>query len=226
MLAGDMSGAVARFSSGIVAAGEFAPIRTANLLVDRARAYTELGNLAAARTDLDRAMQLAPSDPAAAMLSAALARRQQDLPRARADIAKAAALAECPDGRELEVGTRLLRRTSGMRVRSGRGRRQIRLASWLVTRLVTARLTTPRAAPRLTDWLPNAPIPAAMANHSLEWSAALVRRGIVESKSGLGDSATASKTSRSKLPRPLPIARTSMGLKVSAVAEIQPSWSR
>lgn len=104
MLAGDMSGAVARFSSGIVTAGEFAPIRTANLLVDRARAYTELGNLAAARTDLDRAMQLAPSDPAAAMLSAALARRQQDLPRARADIAKAAALAPADPDVQFEQG--------------------------------------------------------------------------------------------------------------------------
>ena len=41
-----------------------------------------------------------------------------------------------------------------------------------------------------------------MANHNLEWSAALVSRGITESISGLGDSATASNTSRSKLPSP------------------------
>ena len=39
-------------------------------------------------------------------------------------------------------------RISGTDVRLGRGRFQTRLATWLVNRLVTARLTTPRAAPR------------------------------------------------------------------------------
>ena len=46
-----------------------------------------------------------------------------------------------------------------------------------------------------------------MTNHSLEWSAAQVSRGIVASSSGLGDSAIASKTSRSRVPRPWPICR-------------------
>lgn len=92
MLAGDMKGAVAHFSSGILAAGEFAPVRTANLLVDRARARTELAELAAARTDLDSALKLTDKEPTAWLLSAALARRANDLVRAKADIARAATL--------------------------------------------------------------------------------------------------------------------------------------
>lgn len=92
MLAGDMKGAVGHFSSGIVAAGEFAPLRTAELLVDRARAQTELGGLKAARADLDQALKLTDKEPTAWLLSAALARRENDLARAQADIARAAAL--------------------------------------------------------------------------------------------------------------------------------------
>lgn len=89
LLGGDAAAAVSHFNSAIVAAGAFAPIRTANLLIDRARAHVELANLAAARADLDRATGLAPAEPTAWLLSAALARRQQDIPRARADIARA-----------------------------------------------------------------------------------------------------------------------------------------
>jgi len=48
---------------------------------------------------------------------------------------------------------------------------------------------------------------AAMASHSLEWSAARLSGGIVASSSGLGDSAMAANTSRSKVPRPWPICR-------------------
>lgn len=93
LLAGDAKGAVAHFSSGIVAAGEFAPVRGANLLIDRARAHAELADLKSARIDLDRALALSPAEPTGWLLSAALARRLADLPRARADIAKAAELA-------------------------------------------------------------------------------------------------------------------------------------
>ncbi|TPE62863.1 hypothetical protein FJQ54_04905 [Sandaracinobacter neustonicus] len=93
LLAGDARGAVAHFSSGIVAAGEFAPVRTANLLIDRARANTELKELKSARADLDKATSLAPTEPTGWLLSATLARRQDDLARARTDIAKAAELA-------------------------------------------------------------------------------------------------------------------------------------
>jgi Flp pilus assembly protein TadD len=92
MLAGDMKGAVSHFSSGILAAGEFAPVRTANLLVDRARARTELADLAGARADLDQALKLTDKEPTAWLLSAALARRQGDLVRAGIDISRASAL--------------------------------------------------------------------------------------------------------------------------------------
>ncbi len=93
MLATDTKGAIAHFSSGIIAAGEFAPQRTASLLVDRARARTETNELTSARADLDQAMKLSGQDSTAWLLSAALARRQSDLARARTDITRAAELA-------------------------------------------------------------------------------------------------------------------------------------
>jgi hypothetical protein len=121
--------------------------------------------------------------------------------------ANAAALAECPDGREFDVGKRRVRRASGTNVRFGRSRRHSRLANWLVTRLVTPSVATPRSAPRRAAGVPLVASAAAMANHSLEWSAVRVRYGIAVSSSGVGDSATASNTSRSSVPRPPVICR-------------------
>ena len=119
--------------------------------------------------------------------------------------ANAAALAEWPDGSEFDVGIRCDRRMRGTGVKFGRGRFHTRFATWLVSRLVTASVTTPRAAPRRIEGVPAAPMIAAIPNHNLEWSAAEVSRGISASSSGLGDSATASKISRSREPRPCPI---------------------
>jgi tetratricopeptide (TPR) repeat protein len=93
LLAGDPKTAINLFTSAIAAAGEFAPKRTSGLLVDRARAAVDAGDPAQARRDLDRARALAPEDPHAAMLSAALARREGDLGRAQRDIAAASAAA-------------------------------------------------------------------------------------------------------------------------------------
>jgi tetratricopeptide (TPR) repeat protein len=104
LLAGDAKGAVTYFSSGIVAAGEFAPVRSANLLIDRARAHTELADLGSARADLDKALALSPAEPAGWLLSAALARRQNDMPRARTDIAKAAELSPADADVQFEQG--------------------------------------------------------------------------------------------------------------------------
>ena len=67
--------------------------------VDRARALAAIGNAAAARADLDRALQLVPSDPFAWYMSAALARRESNLARARTDIARAMQLA--PDNPDI-----------------------------------------------------------------------------------------------------------------------------
>ncbi|MEA3041541.1 MAG: hypothetical protein QOC65_1030, partial [Sphingomonadales bacterium] len=61
--------------------------------LDRARALVALANPAGARTDIDRALQLVPADPMAWYLSAALAARQDQLPRAATDIARARQLA-------------------------------------------------------------------------------------------------------------------------------------
>ena len=57
--------------------------------LDHARALVAIGDLDDARGDLDRALANAPADPLAWLLSATLARRQNDTRRARADIAEA-----------------------------------------------------------------------------------------------------------------------------------------
>ena len=67
--------------------------------LDRARALVALANPAGARIDLDRALQLVPADPFAWYLSAALARRENDLARAGTDIARALELA--PDNPDI-----------------------------------------------------------------------------------------------------------------------------
>lgn len=58
--------------------------------LDRARALVALGDNAGARADLDRALEFVPEDPLTWLLSATLARRTNDLDRARNDIAEAA----------------------------------------------------------------------------------------------------------------------------------------
>jgi tetratricopeptide (TPR) repeat protein len=66
--------------------------------LDRARARVSLDDAAGARADVDQALQLVAADPFAWYMSAALARRQNDLPRARTDIERAMQLApENPD---------------------------------------------------------------------------------------------------------------------------------
>ncbi len=92
-LAGDGEAAIRHFSTAIVSAGEFAPMRSAALHVDRARAHADAGDLAKARTDLDRALSLNNEDPLAWMLSAALARREGDMGRASREISRASTLA-------------------------------------------------------------------------------------------------------------------------------------
>jgi len=67
--------------------------------LDRARAQVALGNAAAARTEIDRALQLVPGDPFAWYLSAALARRENNVARAGTDIARARTLA--PDNPDI-----------------------------------------------------------------------------------------------------------------------------
>lgn len=73
-------------------------------LLDRARALVAAAQLAAARTDLDAALEEAPKDPLAWLLSATLARRTKDLPRAQTDIAEALRLAADDASVQLEAG--------------------------------------------------------------------------------------------------------------------------
>lgn len=72
--------------------------------LDRARADVALADPTRARLDLDKGLALVPADPFAWLLSAALARRQGDLPRAAKDIAEAARLASDDASVALEQG--------------------------------------------------------------------------------------------------------------------------
>jgi tetratricopeptide (TPR) repeat protein len=72
--------------------------------LDRARADVALNDLPLARIDLDKGLALVPQDPFAWLLSATLARRQNDLPRASKDIAQAAKSAADDPSIALEEG--------------------------------------------------------------------------------------------------------------------------
>ncbi|CAN5236221.1 hypothetical protein BH09PSE3_BH09PSE3_12910 [soil metagenome] len=72
--------------------------------LDRGRALAGLGDLKGARVDLDLALKLVPADPLAWLLSATLARKMQDLPRASADIAEAASRSPDDASVALEAG--------------------------------------------------------------------------------------------------------------------------
>jgi tetratricopeptide (TPR) repeat protein len=61
--------------------------------LDRGRAGVQLGDLAGARADIDKGLTLVPSDPFGWYLSSALALREERLPRAKEDVARAISLA-------------------------------------------------------------------------------------------------------------------------------------
>jgi tetratricopeptide (TPR) repeat protein len=73
-------------------------------LLDRARTFNALKQTAAARADIDGALKLVPADPLAWLLSATLARRMGDLPRAVTDMSEAARLAPDDANVALEAG--------------------------------------------------------------------------------------------------------------------------
>lgn len=75
------------------------PLGEAHL--DRARAWAALGNMEEARSDIDKALEYAPADPLAWLLSASLARREGDLKRAAADIKEA--LNRAPDDASIQL---------------------------------------------------------------------------------------------------------------------------
>ena len=94
---GDGQRAMADFDAALLTPNLSEQLR-GEVHLDRGRAQVSLGNIAAARTELDQALQLVPADPFAWYLSAALARRENNLSRAATDIAHARQLApESPD---------------------------------------------------------------------------------------------------------------------------------
>jgi len=72
-----------------LATGTLAGLDLGEAHLDRARAMVALGDSEAARSDLDKALTYADKDPLAWLLSATLARRAGDLPRAANDITEA-----------------------------------------------------------------------------------------------------------------------------------------
>ena len=138
--------------------------------LDRARVQVALGHADRARPDLDRALQLVPSDPFAWYLSSALARRAGERTRAVTDIARAKELA--PDNPDilLLAGTiagengnmieaeRLYRRVADSAPESEAGR-QAR-ESLATLREVEVPAATPAPSPPASPRSPARPAPA------------------------------------------------------------------
>lgn len=87
-----------------LAQGSLTGLQLGEAYLDRARAAAALEDWAAARADIDRAIPLASQDPLVWLLSATLARRQDDLVRAAQDIATAAQLGPRDAAIALEAG--------------------------------------------------------------------------------------------------------------------------
>lgn len=88
LLAGDAAKARTALDTALARGGGSEEWR-GELYIDRARADVELNEPAAARADLDKALKMVPADPMGWLLSATLARREENLDRAVADIAEA-----------------------------------------------------------------------------------------------------------------------------------------
>lgn len=107
---GDFPVALTAFDAALKG-GDLTGLARGETCLDRARAHVALGELAPARADLDEALPLAAEDPLAWLLSATLARRMDDLPRARKDIAEAARRA--PDDRSVALEQGVIALLSG-----------------------------------------------------------------------------------------------------------------
>ncbi len=92
-------------------------------------------------------------------------------------MAKAAAEAECPEGKEVVAGWTSSRRTAGTWSMTGRGRRVRPLATMLADTEARARAPTPRSAARRAVRSPVAARAAAVPSQSTPWLAALVSLG-------------------------------------------------
>jgi len=84
-----------------ISAGTLTGLQLGEAQLDAARALVATGDVAAGRAALDRALASAGADPLAWLLSATLARRMGDLPRATHDIAEA--LKRSPDDASVQL---------------------------------------------------------------------------------------------------------------------------
>ena len=103
-LAGDQPAKAREDLDHVVGRAGLPPTLAGEAWVDRARADVAQGDLATARTDMDKGLALVPQDPFAWLLSATLARRQNDLPRAQKEIATALKSAGDDPSVQLEAG--------------------------------------------------------------------------------------------------------------------------
>lgn len=103
LAAGDPAKAQTALTTAITA-GTLDAFGRGEALLDRARAQVAAGRLASARGDIDAAQEAVPKDPLAWLLSATLARRMNDLPRAQTDIAEAVKLSSDDPSVQLEAG--------------------------------------------------------------------------------------------------------------------------
>ena len=119
LLGGKPAVAAGYLTSGIAASGDVSA-RTAALLVDRARAAVDLGKLADAHADLDRATRLDPASPFGWLLRATLARREHDLPTAERAVLEAGRRAPGDPDVGLEAGN----------IAAAQGKRDLARRAW------------------------------------------------------------------------------------------------
>jgi tetratricopeptide (TPR) repeat protein len=100
LAAGDPDKARAALDTAIDA-GSLLGVALGEAHLDRGRARVAGGDMEGARSDLDRATGYAADDPLSWLLSATLARRMQDLPRAAKDILEA--LKRSPDDASVQL---------------------------------------------------------------------------------------------------------------------------
>ena len=104
LAAGEPAKAATALDSALIAGVGQPGFDRGELMLDRARAAVAAGDLPGARRVLDQALALVPTDPLAWLLSATLARRSAEPPRAATDIAKALQLAPDDAAVQLEAG--------------------------------------------------------------------------------------------------------------------------
>ena len=92
------------FLDRALALPSLSPTMQGEAWLDRGRADVALNDPKQARADLDKGLALVPQDPFAWLLSATLARRDKDLPRAAKDIAEAVKRAPDDPSVALEEG--------------------------------------------------------------------------------------------------------------------------